>query len=137
MALIADLCQFKVVSRLNMKTLYSALAAAGLADTLRGPGPFTLFAPINEGFAQLDPATLQGLLADPAKLAPILTYHVVAGKMTGAEVQAAKTLTSLNGAKITISEDGGRFFADDAKLMLTDGIDCDNGKLQWILNYTR
>ena len=60
-------------------------------------------------------------------LGKILTYHVVAGKLSGEEVQAAKTLTSLNGKAITISTDGNRWFADDAKLMLTDGIDCDNG----------
>jgi len=68
-----------VVSRLSFKTLYSALAAAGLADTLRGAGPFTLFAPTNEAFAELPPDQLQALLADPAALGKILTYHVVAG----------------------------------------------------------
>ena len=68
-----------VVSRLSFKTLYSALAAAGLADTLRGAGPFTLFAPTNEAFAEIPPEQLQALLANPAELGKILTYHVVAG----------------------------------------------------------
>ncbi|MBM3339893.1 MAG: fasciclin domain-containing protein, partial [Betaproteobacteria bacterium] len=65
----------------NFKTLVTAVKAAGLVDTLKGKGPFTVFAPTDEAFAKLPKATLDGLLADKAKLTAVLTYHVVPGKV--------------------------------------------------------
>jgi uncharacterized surface protein with fasciclin (FAS1) repeats len=78
---IVDICRFKTVRRLSFKTLYAAIAAAGLEETLKGPGPFTIFAPTDQAFADLAPGVLDSLLADPAKLKQILTYHVIAGKV--------------------------------------------------------
>ena len=79
----------------DFKTLATALTAAGLVDTLKGPGPFTVFAPTDAAFAKLPAGTLDTLLADPqGKLAPILTYHVVSGKVMAADV------ASMNGQKV-------------------------------------
>ena len=70
----------------SFTTLATALQAAGLVDTLKGDGPFTVFAPTDEAFAKLPPGTLEALLADPAKLQAVLTYHVVPGRVTAADV---------------------------------------------------
>jgi uncharacterized surface protein with fasciclin (FAS1) repeats len=78
---IVDICRFKAVRRLTFKTLYAAIAAAGLEETLKGPGPFTIFAPTDEAFKALPAGTLDGLLADIPKLKSILLYHVVEGKV--------------------------------------------------------
>lgn len=78
---IVDICRFKTVRRLSFKTLYAAIAAAGLEDTLKGEGPFTIFAPTDVAFAALPAGTLESLLADVPKLKKILTYHVMAGKV--------------------------------------------------------
>ena len=70
----------------SFTTLATALQAAGLVDTLKGDGPFTVFAPTDEAFAKLPAGTLEALLADPAKLQAVLTYHVVPGRVTAADV---------------------------------------------------
>jgi uncharacterized surface protein with fasciclin (FAS1) repeats len=70
----------------SFKTLAKALTAAGLIDTLKGAGPFTVFAPTDEAFAKLPAGTLDALLKDKAKLTAVLTYHVVAGKVMAADV---------------------------------------------------
>ena len=74
----------------QFKTLATALQAAGLVDTLKGPGPFTVFAPTDEAFAKIPKATLDGLLADKAALTKVLTYHVVPGKVTARQAAAAR-----------------------------------------------
>ena len=77
----------------NFKTLATALQAAGLVDTLKGKGPFTVFAPTDAAFAKVPKADLDALLADKAKLTAVLTYHVVPGKVMAADVKAGKVKT--------------------------------------------
>ena len=90
----------------TFKTLAAALTAAGLIGTLKGPGPFTVFAPTDEAFAKIPKADLDALLKDKAKLTAILTYHVVAGKVMAADVKAGKVKT-VQGLDLTVSTTGG------------------------------
>ncbi len=105
-------------------TLVSAVKAAGLVETLSGPGPFTVFAPTNAAFAKLPAGAVDGLLKPAAKadLTKVLTYHVVPGTMTAAQLSAAiKTgngkaeLTTVQGAKLTATEAGGTITLTDSK----------------------
>jgi uncharacterized surface protein with fasciclin (FAS1) repeats len=102
----------------NFKTLASALTAAGLIDTLKGKGPFTVFAPTDAAFAKIPKADLDALLKDKAKLTAVLTYHVVPGKVMAADVKAGKVKT-VQGSEITISTTGG-VMVDKAKVTATD-----------------
>ena len=79
----------------NFKTLVAAVQATGLVDTLKGPGPFTVFAPTDEAFAKIPKATLDGLLADKAALTKVLTYHVVPGKVKTVQGQELTVTTSM------------------------------------------
>ena len=91
----------------TFKTLAAAIEAAGLVETLRGPGPFTVFAPTDEAFAKIPKADLDAILADKAKLTAILTYHVVAGKVMAKDVATMKTAKTVNGAELTIDTTSG------------------------------
>lgn len=91
----------------TFNTLVAAVQAAGLVDTLKGEGPFTVFAPTDEAFAKLPEGTVEGLLEDPETLASILTYHVVAGKVMSTDLSDDMTATTVNGADITIDLDSG------------------------------
>lgn len=93
----------------HFKTLAKALTAAGLIDTLKGAGPFTVFAPTDDAFAKLPPGTLDGLLKDIPKLTAILKYHVLAGKVATADVMKldGKTATTLNGSHLKVSTKDG------------------------------
>ena len=91
----------------NFGTLAAALQAAGLVDTLKGKGPFTVFAPTDEAFAKIPKADLDAILADKAKLTAILTYHVVAGKVMAKDVATMKTAKTVNGAELTIDTTSG------------------------------
>jgi uncharacterized surface protein with fasciclin (FAS1) repeats len=104
----------------DFSTLVTAVKAAGLAETLSGTGPFTIFAPTNEAFAKLPAGTVESLLKpeNKAKLTAILTYHVVAGKVMAADVKAGKVKT-VNGAEATIVTTGG-VTIDKAKVVKTD-----------------
>lgn len=113
----------------NFKTLATALGAAGLVDTLKGKGPFTVFAPTDEAFAKIPKADLEALLKNKAKLTSILTYHVVAGKVMAADVKAGKVKT-VQGSEITISTMGG-VKVDSANVVKTD-IAADNGVIHVI-----
>ena len=86
----------------SFTTLATALQAAGLVDTLKGDGPFTVFAPTDAAFAKLPAGTLEALLADPAKLQAVLTYHVVPGRVTAADVATLSSATTVQGAPIAI-----------------------------------
>jgi len=102
----------------SFKTLVAAVQAAGLEDTLRGEGPFTVFAPTDEAFAALPAGTIDQLLADPTgDLADILTYHVVAGEVMAADVAGldGKEVTTANGAMFTVN------VGSDGSVTLTDG----------------
>ena len=113
----------------NFKTLATALQAAGLIDTLKGPGPFTVFAPTDAAFAKIPKADLDALLKDKAKLTAVLTYHVVAGKVMAKDVKAGKVKT-VQGSELTIGTMGG-VKVDNAKVTATD-IVADNGVIHVI-----
>jgi len=91
----------------NFTTLVAAVQAAGLVETLKGEGPFTVFAPTDAAFAALPEGTVQGLLNDIPALTAILTYHVVAGKVMAADLSEGMEAATVNGANITITLDGG------------------------------
>ncbi|UXH79061.1 fasciclin domain-containing protein [Roseateles amylovorans] len=117
----------------SFKTLAAALTAANLVGTLRGAGPFTVFAPTDEAFAKLPAGTVEALLADIPKLTAILTYHVVAGAVMAADVvkmdgQSAQTV---NGASLKISTTGGVKLNGTTSVVKTD-ISCTNGVIHVI-----
>jgi len=107
------------VSAGSFTTLVKAIQAAGLVDTLKGPGPFTVFAPTDEAFAKLPAGTLEGLLADKAKLTAILTYHVVPGRYTAADVVKMKEAVTVEGDSLTIGTTDG-VTVDAAQVVKTD-----------------
>ncbi len=113
----------------NFKTLAAALTAAGLIDTLKGKGPFTVFAPTDEAFAKIPKADLDALLKDKAKLTAVLTYHVVPGKVMAKDVKAGKVKT-VQGSELTISTTAG-VKVDNATVVKTD-IAADNGVIHVI-----
>jgi uncharacterized surface protein with fasciclin (FAS1) repeats len=90
-----------------LSTLVAAVSAAGLVDTLNTGGPFTVFAPINTAFDKIDPATLEGVLADTEALTGILTYHVVPEQLSGADLVAGGTFATVNGAELTVADVNG------------------------------
>ena len=106
----------------DFSTLVTAVKAAGLVDTLNSKGPFTVFAPTNEAFAKLPAGTVDNLLKpeNKEKLAAILTYHVVAGKVTAAQVVKLKSAATVNGKEVTIKADSGGVTVNDAKVSATD-----------------
>jgi len=91
----------------SFTTLVAAVQAAGLVDSLKSEGPFTVFAPTDEAFAALPEGTVEGLLADPEALAKILTYHVIAGKVMSTDLSDGMTVATVNGAEVTITTMGG------------------------------
>lgn len=113
----------------SFKTLVAAIKAAGLVDTLKGPGPFTVFAPTDAAFAKIPKADLDALLKDKAKLTAVLTYHVVAGKVMAKDVKAGPVKT-LQGKTIMISTTNG-VMVNDAKVVKTD-IEASNGVIHVI-----
>ena len=114
----------------NFKTLATALTAAGLIDTLKGPGPFTVFAPTDAAFAKIPKADLDKLLADKAALTKVLTYHVVPGKVMAADVKPGKVAT-VEGSKLMIRVKKSGVMVDKAKVSATD-IVADNGVIHVI-----
>ena len=113
----------------NFKTLVAAVQAAGLVDTLKGKGPFTVFAPTDEAFAKIPKATLDGLLKDKAALTKILTYHVVPGKVMAKDVKAG-TVKTVQGSDITLATSGG-VTVNGAKVVAAD-VAADNGVIHAI-----
>ena len=103
----------------SFKTLLAAIDAADLTDTFRGAGPFTVFAPTDEAFAKLPKETLDGLLKDKAKLASILTYHVVSGKVMAADVVKLKEAKTVQGQSVKIDASSG-VEVNNAKVLKTD-----------------
>jgi uncharacterized surface protein with fasciclin (FAS1) repeats len=119
------------VSAGSFKTLVKAVQAAGLVDTLKGPGPFTVFAPTDEAFAKLPAGTLESLIANPEQLKKVLTYHVVAGKVMASDVVKLKEAKTVQGSAARIKVSGGEVMIDNAKVVKTD-IVCDNGVIHVI-----
>jgi uncharacterized surface protein with fasciclin (FAS1) repeats len=101
-------------------TLVTAVKAANLVETLKGAGPFTVFAPTDEAFAKVPKATLEALLKDQAKLKEVLTYHVVAGKVTAADVVKLKDAKTVQGQSLKIAVSGSNVSVDNAKVIKTD-----------------
>jgi uncharacterized surface protein with fasciclin (FAS1) repeats len=117
----------------SFTTLAKALQAADLVGTLKGEGPFTVFAPTDEAFAKLPPATLADLLKpeNKAKLRQILTYHVVAGRVTAADVLKLTSAKALSGDTIDIKTNGGTVMVDGARVVKAD-IAASNGVIHVI-----
>jgi uncharacterized surface protein with fasciclin (FAS1) repeats len=100
-------------------TLIAAVEAAGLTETLNGAGPFTVFAPTDEAFAALPAGTVEALLADPAALAAILTYHVIPGAVMSTDLTNDMKAATVNGAEVTIMTEGG-VMVNDANVTTAD-----------------
>jgi len=117
----------------NFKTLVAAVQAAELVDTLNGKGPFTVFAPTDEAFAKLPKGTLEMLLKpeNKAKLAAILTYHVVPGSVKAADVVKLKNAATVQGQRIDIKVNAGKVMVDGANVVATD-VACSNGVIHVI-----
>jgi uncharacterized surface protein with fasciclin (FAS1) repeats len=117
----------------NFKTLAAALQAAGLVDTLKGAGPFTVFAPTDEAFAKLPAGTVEDLLKpeNKQKLISILTYHVVAGDVMANDVVKLSEAKTVNGKEVKIMVQGGKVMVDGANVTKTD-IKCSNGVIHVI-----
>jgi len=113
----------------NFKTLFVALKAADLVPTLKGKGPFTVFAPTDEAFAKIPKADLDALLKDKAKLKAVLTYHVVAGKVMSTDLKAGDMKT-VQGSNVMIATTGGAT-VNDAKVVAAD-VAADNGVIHAI-----
>lgn len=107
------------------KTLVTAVQAANLVETLKNPGPFTVFAPNDAAFAKLPPGTIQTLVQNPPQLARILTYHVVPGKWMHADLAKLQIITSVEGSPIPIGTSDG-FEVKNATVVAAD-IEADNG----------
>ena len=117
----------------SFKTLAAALKAAGLIETLKGKGPFTVFAPTDEAFAKLPAGTVENLLKpeNKAQLTAILTYHVVPGAVMASQVVTLKEAKTVNGQSVKISATGGTVMVDKAKVVKTD-IKASNGVIHVI-----
>lgn len=115
----------------SFKTLAAALTAAGLVSTLQGPGPFTVFAPTDAAFAKLPAGTVEALLKDKAKLAAILTYHVVAGRVEAKDVVKLSTANTVNGAPIAIKVVNGKVMINAATVTTAD-VQASNGVIHII-----
>ncbi len=112
----------------KFNTLVAAIEAADLVSTLKGDGPFTVFAPTDEAFAKLPPGTVDDLLKpeNKSKLQAILTYHVVPGKVMAKDVVSLSEAKTVNGASLMVKADGGKVMIDNAQVTKTD-IECSNG----------
>ncbi|MEA5620312.1 fasciclin domain-containing protein [Cronbergia sp. UHCC 0137] len=126
---MADIVDIAVGAE-SFKTLVAAVQAAGLVETLKSPGPFTVFAPNDDAFAKLPPGTIATLLQNIPQLARILKYHVVAGKLTQTDLATIGTVTSVEGSPIKINCDHG-FEVKNATVLAAD-ILADNGVIHVI-----
>jgi uncharacterized surface protein with fasciclin (FAS1) repeats len=114
----------------SFKTLVAAVQAAGLGETLSGPGPFTVFAPTDEAFAKLPAGTVQGLLKNIPKLTQILTFHVVPGKLMAADVVKLTSAKTVQGQNLTIAAENG--VTINGANVITPNIETDNGVIHVI-----
>jgi uncharacterized surface protein with fasciclin (FAS1) repeats len=117
----------------SFNTLATALQAAGLVDTLKGSGPFTVFAPTDEAFAKLPAGTVENLLKpeNREQLRAVLTYHVVSGKVTAAQVTRLDSAKTVNGQALRIRTSGGTVSIDEAKVVKAD-VEASNGVIHVI-----
>ena len=110
----------------SFQTLAAALTAADLIPTLKGEGPFTVFAPTDEAFAKLPAGTVEALLKDKAKLTAILTYHVVAGEVPASAVVKMSSAKTVNGKDVTVAVKSGKVMINNATVVTPD-IKASNG----------
>jgi uncharacterized surface protein with fasciclin (FAS1) repeats len=117
----------------SFETLVAAVKAAGLVETLQGPGPFTVFAPTDAAFAKLPEGTVEALLKDPAALRAVLTYHVVPGRVMAADVVRSNggTPATVQGQSLTIKVVDGKVMVDGATVVTAD-IGASNGVIHVI-----
>ena len=115
----------------DFNTLVTAVKAAGLVETLKGEGPFTVFAPTDAAFAKVPTDTLNALLADKAALANVLTYHVVAGKVMAADVVKLTSAETVQGQAVSVEVKDGKVYVDGAQVVTTD-IKASNGVIHVI-----
>ena len=115
----------------QFNTLLAAVQAAGLADTLAGPGPFTVFAPTDAAFAKIPKATLDAVLADKATLTKILTYHVLAQKVTSDQITNGQTAKTVEGQPLTFTVTGSTVKVNDATVVQAD-VQASNGVIHAI-----
>ncbi|MBD1830823.1 fasciclin domain-containing protein [Microcoleus vaginatus GB1-A2] len=118
------------VSAGSFTTLVAAVQAAGLVDTLKGAGPFTVFAPTDEAFAKLPEGTVEALLNDIPKLTKILTYHVVSGKVMAADVVNLTSAKTVEGSEVKIDASNGVKINDST--VTTADVAADNGVIHII-----
>lgn len=104
----------------SFNTLVTAVKAAGLVETLKGDGPFTVFAPTDAAFAKLPAGTVEALLADPEKLAQILTYHVVPGRLEAKDVVNMNRLKTVEGSNLSVGMSAKGAMVDAANIVQTD-----------------
>ncbi len=104
----------------SFNTLVAAVKAAGLVEVLKGPGPFTVFAPTDEAFAKLPAGTVEALLADKEKLSQILTYHVVPGRLEAKAVVGMNQLKTVQGSMLTVGSSASGAKVDGANIIKTD-----------------
>ena len=114
-----------IAAKPQLSTLNGLVAKTGLTDTLKGAGPFTVFAPSNEAFAKVPAKTMDDLAKDPAKLKAVLTYHVVSGKVMAADVKNGNSKT-VNGANLAVSKAGDFVTVENAMVQTAD-ISATNG----------
>ena len=115
----------------SFTTLVTAIEAAGLVDTLKGEGPFTVFAPTDDAFAALPEGTIPALLEDIPTLTDILLYHVVPGKVMAADVVTLSSADTVLGEPVTITVDGDKVMVNDAQVIITD-VEASNGVIHVI-----
>jgi len=116
----------------SFSTLCSLVVSAGLVDTLRGPGPFTVFAPGNDAFSKVPQETLDALAADPqGALTRVLTYHVIPGKIMAADVTDGLETATVEGSTVEFTVEGGSVMINDASIVQTD-IEASNGVIHVI-----
>jgi uncharacterized surface protein with fasciclin (FAS1) repeats len=117
----------------HFNTLAAALKAAGLVDALKGPGPFTVFAPTDEAFAKLPPGTVESLLKPENKdeLRKVLTYHVVTGRVTAKDVVKLDSAKTLEGGSLNIQAGDSGVMVNNARVIKTD-IPASNGVIHVI-----
>jgi uncharacterized surface protein with fasciclin (FAS1) repeats len=115
----------------SFKTLAAALQAAGLVETLKGKGPFTVFAPTDEAFAKLPAGTVEALLKDKEKLTKILLYHVVLGNVMAKDVVKLTSAKTVQGSSVKVAAKGGKVMVDNANVVKTD-IPASNGVIHVI-----
>ncbi len=110
----------------TFSTLVVAIDSAGIASDLQGPGPYTVFAPTNDAFAAVPQDALNGLLNDRARLARVLQYHVVPGRLMAADLQGMTSVTTLEGTTLPVRVEGGNVFVGDAQVIQAD-VNASNG----------